>query len=182
MKKINFREIGYGLKFYCMNYIVPYIPFWCIRKSLYRLAGMKIGKAHILMHVHTDGWKSITIEDGVCINEFCHIDGRGGLTIKKNASLSVYTKIVSGTHDSSSPTFAYSSKPVLIENNVWTGAGSIILPGTILRSRAILAAGSVAIGKEYLSNTIYSGVPAIAVRERNLTEDYDLTNWQPWFR
>lgn len=180
MKKI--REFLSGLKYNFMNYIVPNIPFWRVRKLFYVFAGMKIGDARILMKVQTQGWKNIVIEDGVYINEYCYLDGRGGLTIKKNSSISIYSKIISGTHQSDSSSFCYMSRPVLIENNVWVGANSMILPGAVLESRCILAAGSVAIRKTYQSNRVYSGVPAEYVCERHLAEDYILGDWKPWFR
>lgn len=175
-------EILYGIKFNIMNYLVPNIPFWCVRKMCYKLAGMKIGKAHILMKVYTDGWKNIIIEDGVCINQFCHLDGRGGLTIKKNASISVYSKIISASHDSHSPVFQYFEKPVLIGEYAWLGANSVVLPGTHLGKGTILAAGSVAIGKDYQDRTILSGVPAKKIGERDIEFSYDLSNWKPFFR
>lgn len=175
-------EIRYGLKYFFMNKIVNKIPFWFIRKQLYRVAGLKIGKSHILMNVTTDGWSNIVIGDGVCINQNCHIDGRGGLTIEDNASISLGTVILTASHNSNSNNFECYRKNVMICERVWTGANSIVLPGTILGKGSILAAGSVAIGKKYDDFSIYSGVPAVKIGERNENLDYDLSGWSPTFR
>lgn len=175
-------EMRYGIKYFFMNSIVARIPIWHVRKFLYQCAGMKIGRSHILMYVITDGWKHIEIGDGVCINSYCHIDGRGGIKIHDNVSISVYTKILSASHDKDSGEFAYIEKSVEIEDNVWTGINSVILPGTTMRHGSILAAGSVAIGKVYEECGVYSGVPAIKIANRKLTKDYDLSQWAPWFR
>lgn len=179
---MNVNEFKYGLKYYLMNRWVNRIPFWCIRKKLYKAAGMKIGNSIILMNVETDAWEKIIIGDGVCINQYCHLDGRGGLVIEDNASLSIYTKIITGTHDKDSREFAYKSKPVIIKQRVWTGVNSVILPGTTMGEGSVLAAGSVAIGKEYESFKVFSGNPAKLLAERNNLIDYDLSNWTPYFR
>ena len=123
----------------------------------------------------------ISIGDGAVINERCILDGGGGIAIGDNASLSRGTTVYSATHDPSSETFRYITRPVVIESNVWTGANSTILPGAVLKHAAILAAGSVAIAKEYDSYGIYSGVPAKKIGDRKLRQDYKLV-WRPWFR
>jgi len=175
-------EIIYGLKYSFMNSIVSHIPIWTIRKVFYKLAGIKIGKSHILRNVTTDGWKGIEIGDGVCINQNCHIDGRGGLIIRDNASISLGTVILSATHDKDSADFRYIEKKTIIGERVWLGANSVVLPGAEIGEGGILAAGSVAIGKRYESFGIYSGVPAELIGERAHDLHYDLSGWAPTFR
>ncbi|WP_202594345.1 DapH/DapD/GlmU-related protein [Oceanobacillus massiliensis] len=57
-------------------------------------------------------------------------------------------------------------KRTLIEDNVWIGAGSRILGGTIIRSGSIIAAGAV-VKNEIPNNVIVGGVPAKVIKERN---------------
>lgn len=182
MRKMRANELKYGLKYFWLNKIVNHVPCWAFRKKMYQLAGMKIGKSHILMNVIVDGWRRIEIRDGVCINEYCYLDGRGGLKIGDDVSVSTYCKIVSGEHDLNDSNFEFSSKPVLIQPRVWLGIGSIVLPGANLGEGCVIAAGAVAVGKEYNPFTVYGGVPAIriAVRKNNL--DYHLDGWTPYFR
>ena len=61
------------------NYIVAYIPIWTLRKLLYIVLGMKIGKgSRICMKcVIMSPWK-IQVGRNTMINEYCIIDGRGG--------------------------------------------------------------------------------------------------------
>ncbi|MCE5340991.1 MAG: acyltransferase [Planctomycetaceae bacterium] len=59
----------------------------------------------------------------------------------------------------------YTENDIIIEDNVWIGAGSIILAGTIIRSGVVVAAGSVVKG-ELPPNTICGGVPAKVIKER----------------
>ena len=53
---------------------------------------------------------------------------------------------------------------VLIEENAWIGAGSIILPNSTLGKRSILGAGST-LTKKTKDNEIWYGVPAAFKRK-----------------
>ena len=55
-----------------------------------------------------------------------------------------------------------------IENNVWIGAGAIILPGIHIGSGAVVGAGSV-VTKSIQSNCLYAGNPAIKIRQLDET-------------
>jgi acetyltransferase-like isoleucine patch superfamily enzyme len=59
----------------------------------------------------------------------------------------------------------YTEQDVIIEDDVWIGAGSIILAGSVIRKGVVVGAGSVVIG-ELPSNTICAGVPAKVIKER----------------
>jgi len=125
-------------------------------------------------------WK-IIIGDNTVINEAVVLDGRGGIKIGKNVSISMRTLIITGSHDVNSDSFKYISAPVIIEDNVWTGSGSIILPGTTLERKSVLAAGSVAKSGNYEAEWIYSGVPAVKIKRR-IVDEYKLGYWKPWLR
>lgn len=138
----------------------------------------------ILMGLYVfDPWK-IVIGDSVYINEKCLLDGRGGIQIDDNASISLHTKVITGTHISSSDHFEYTCKKVIIGSNVWTGVASIILPGVELAHGVILAAGSVAVCSKYgyQSMHIYSGVPAVDIGVRKGDANYQLGGWHPFLR
>lgn len=179
------KDLIHDLIHFILNHFVAHIPFWSLRKLFYTLSGMKIGKGSIiLMGAYVlDPW-NITIGETVYINENCVLDGRGGIKISDNASVSLHTKIITGSHISSSESFEYSSESVSIGSNVWTGVASIVLPGVVLPHGVILAAGSVAIKgkKKYEENHIYSGVPATDIGERKGSANYCLGSWKPFFR
>ena len=55
---------------------------------------------------------------------------------------------------------------ILIEDNVWIGVNSTILPGVTIGSGSIIAAGAV-VTKDVPKNTIVGGIPAKIIRSRN---------------
>lgn len=179
---MNINELKYGIKYFFANSIITHIPSWTIRKRLFKLIGMKIGKSHILRGVVTDGWNGIVIRNGVCINQRCHIDGRGGLIIEDNVSISIGTVILSASHDKDSSDFKYTTRTVHIGKRVWLGANCIVLPGVDLSEGVVIAAGSVAIPQKYEKFGVYSGVPAVKISDRSMNITYDLSSWDPILR
>lgn len=171
------------VQMYVLNHIVNHIPCQKLRLLCYRKTGMIIGEnSKILMGCFVQSPENIVVGNNCCINEFCYLDGRGGLQIANNVSISMYSKILTGTHDSQSNSFEYKTKEVSIEDNVWVGMGAIVLPGTRLKHGCILAAGSVSIKNiEYEECGIYSGVPAKKIGVRKSKCRYKL-GWKPRFR
>ncbi len=61
----------------------------------------------------------------------------------------------------------WSSKPVIIENDVWIGAGTCVLYGAKISSGAVIGANSVVLSKSHIqSNYIYAGSPVKEIRKR----------------
>lgn len=167
--------------FILINYFVAYIPFWTIRKWLYKLFGIKIGKnSRIAMKCVILGPKGIEIGDRNVINEFVLMDGRSGLKIGNDNSISMYAKIYSGTHITDSATFEYKGLKTVLEDNCWIGTSAIILPGSIVKDFSVISANSLYKGVTE-EKGIYQGVPATFVRTRNLEEKYNL-HYKSYFR
>lgn len=62
------------------------------------------------------------------------------------------------------------NKPIHIGNNVWLGAGVIVLPGVTIGDNSIVAAGSV-VTRDVEANVIVAGSPARVLRP--ITEEDD---------
>lgn len=180
--KERLKLIKYEVIYIFCNYIVCNIPIWFIRKSLYQLLGMKIGsKSRILLKTKViDPWK-VVIGNRTTINEGCFLDGRGGLAIGDDTSISFGTKILTADHDIKSSDFSYQICPVEIGDRVFIGIHAIVLKGCTIEDNVVIAAGSVTKTGKYSKNKIYSGIPAVYVKERELEGDYKLGTWLPWF-
>jgi maltose O-acetyltransferase len=66
------------------------------------------------------------------------------------------------------------SLPITVEDYVWIGGNSTILPGVTIGKHAIVAAGSV-VTKDVPPNTIVGGNPARLIREIQPT---DKEHWE----
>lgn len=60
----------------------------------------------------------------------------------------------------------YDDGDIIIEDDVWIGAGSIILPGVNIGKGSIIAAGSV-VNKDVPPYSITGGIPAKVIKSRN---------------
>lgn len=183
MKKIynGLTSLLTDAEYVVLNYIVNHIPCWTIRKLLYRLCGMKIGTgSRIAMGTKVVSPHKISIGDHCIINEMCYLDGRGGLTLGNNVSVSIYTVILTASHKKNSRGFDYYKSPVVLEDRVWTGSRAIVLDGAYMEEGSVLGAGSVLKGRADQYG-VYAGVPAIKKAERSRELDYTL-NYRPFFR
>lgn len=168
-----------GVYFTC-NYIVAYIPSWTIRKAIYRLLGMKIGKySRIMMRVVvTHPWK-IEIGENSVINEYCYLDGRGGISIANNVNVALYSMLITGTHDHTRRDFNYYTQPIVIEDDVWIAARSVVLNGCVLRRGVLLSAGAVLPpGTKTKECIIYAGVPAKGIKRREVELPLVIEHWR----
>lgn len=111
---------------------------------------------------------AISVGNNVSIHEFCYMDGAGEIIIGNNVSIAHNCSLVSFEHTWSNvgiPIKYNPTKlaPVCIEDDVWLGCGVRVLSGAVIRSRVVVAAGSVVKG-ELESGFIYAGVPAKKIR------------------
>lgn len=178
------NNILQGIGYCFCNYFVAYIPFWAIRKFFYKLLGMKIGKgSRILMRVVIISPSRVVLGERVIINEYCYLDGRGGIIIGDDSSISVFTYINTGQHLVNSPNFEYLTQKVTIADHVWICAKANILGGANLLPGCVICAGSTVKKGNYDRLGIYSGVPAIKIGERKeQAVEYNLSEWKPFFR
>ena len=77
--------------------------------------------------------------------------------------------ITCGNHDYTKITFDLVVKPIVLEDGVWIGAKSVVCPGVVARTHAILTAGST-ISKDMQAYSIYRGNPAEKVKSRDIKE------------
>lgn len=169
-----------GCAFYAYNALITHLPGYALRKLyLTGILRMRIGKGSAIhMGCFVTG-RHIVIGDHTVINRKCHLDGRVGLTIGRNVSISPECGILSLDHDPQSPDFATVPGPVVIGDYAWIGARALILPGTELGEGAVVGAGAV-VTRSCAPYDIVAGVPARKVGERKRGLRYTL-DYRPWF-
>jgi carbonic anhydrase/acetyltransferase-like protein (isoleucine patch superfamily) len=96
--------------------------------------------------------------------------GGGSIDIGDHVSISQFVSLIASGHgiNTGDPIHLQpipSKRNILIEDNVWIGAGSVILPGVTIRTGAVIGAGSI-VTKDVATNTIVAGNPAHLIRTR----------------
>ncbi|MEK9613585.1 MAG: acyltransferase [Flavobacteriaceae bacterium] len=112
---------------------------------------------------------NVTIGEGTVINQNVIVsdDYKPLLIIGKRVAISPNVSIICSSAPNNSilaknpyvqSELMLSSK-IVIEDDAWIGAGTIILPGVTIGKKSIVGAGSL-VSKDVQSNCIFKGVPA----------------------
>jgi acetyltransferase-like isoleucine patch superfamily enzyme len=126
--------------------------FPSIRVSLLRLCGFSIGD-------------DVYIADDLIIVE--ELTERGNITIGNRVSIAPRVTLVTSSHPNQSRTRPFApvaAGPIVIEDDAWLGAGSVILPGVRIGRGAVVGANSV-VAHDVPPLQIVAGQPAKIVRE-----------------
>ena len=135
------------------------------RFLLLRAFGAKVAPSNISCGV----WFSnalITIGRGTYIGRHCVFDSAAPIEIGDHVNLAMDVLLLTGSHavgDQHRRAGPLTAEPIRIGNGAWLGARVTVLPGVVIGSGAIIAAGAV-VTKECEANALYAGVPARWVR------------------
>jgi len=161
---------------------VGHIPIHHIRRFFYRIAGMKIGGGSSLhMGIRLYNPKNISIGTDTIVGENSILDGRSILSIGNHVDIASEVMIYNSEHNIRSPLFESVSGKVMIEDYVFIGPRSIILPGVTIGRGAVIAAGAV-VTKNVQSFSVVGGVPAKEIGKREDKNIGYVLGRANWFR
>lgn len=139
--------------------------------------GINIGQNSIVMHgavLHVYNFRDlpksgIKIGKDCLIGEYSVVRGQGGVLIGDRVYTSPFTQIIAVNHVFDDPNQPFinqgiTAEGVIIEDDVWLGAGAVITDGVRVGKGAVVAAGAV-VTKDVPPHTIVAGVPARPIRE-----------------
>lgn len=93
------------------------------------------------------------------------LDGGHRVVIGADCYIAPHVRFHAAGHDLDDMT-AHVGGDIVVEDGVWLGAGSVLLPGVAIGRDAVVAAGSV-VTKDVPARMIVGGVPAESIRQRN---------------
>ncbi len=111
---------------------------------------------------------SIWIDDFAGVGHHCVIGGHGGLRIGKYSMIAGLTYIVPADHRFEDCTKPYvdqgeTRRGITIGDNVWVGAGCIILDGVTIGDNSVIGAGSI-VTRDIPADCLALGAPATPQR------------------
>lgn len=138
--------------------------------------GIEIGDNTIVMHgavLHVYNFRNlpnsgIRIGKDSLIGEYSVIRGQGGVTIGDRVYTSPFTQIIAVNHVFDDPNRPFveqgiTAEGIVIEDDVWLGAGAVITDGVRVGRGAVVAAGAV-VTKDVPPHTVVGGVPAKSIK------------------
>jgi acetyltransferase-like isoleucine patch superfamily enzyme len=138
--------------------------------------GIEIGPRTIVMHgavLHVYNFRNmsqsrIRIGQDSLIGEYSVIRGQGGVQIGDRVYASPFTQIIAVNHIFDDPDRPFveqgiTAQGIIIEDDVWLGAGAIITDGVRVGKGAVVAAGAV-VTKDVPPHTVVGGVPAKPIK------------------
>ena len=138
MTKLYFLKIS--LWYLINNFIIySFLPSSKVRILLLRIFGAKIG-VNITIHPYTNikyPWK-LEIGDNCWIGARVWIDNIANVKIGSNCCISQDVYFCTGNHDYKKKEFDLMSEEIVINDNCWVGAKSIIAPGVNLEANSII--------------------------------------------
>jgi len=145
-------------------------PFIGIKRFILRMFGAKIGKGVVIKPgVNIKYPWFLEIGSNSWIGENVWIDNLGKTIIGNDVCLSQGALLLSGNHDYKKSSFNLIVGEITIEDGVWIGAKTVVTGNVVVKTHAILTAGSVA-SNDLDAYKIYKGNPAIFLRDRKMDE------------
>jgi acetyltransferase-like isoleucine patch superfamily enzyme len=141
--------------------------------------GIEIGEGTFVMHgsvLHVYNFRDlphggIKIGRNSLVGEYTVIRGQGGVTIGDRVFTSPHTQLLAVNHVYDDPDRSFTeqgitAEGIIVEDDVWLGAGAIVTDGVHIGKGAVVAAGAV-VTKDVPPHTVVGGVPARQIKSIN---------------
>jgi maltose O-acetyltransferase len=152
------------------NSLPRYDEFFPMRCRFYQWAGLNISKRVQItgpISLRADTTNKIFIGEGTYLNSETRFGCQDDtIRIGKNCLIGPRVSFETASHNiafDDKRGWCFFTKPIVIGDRVWIGAGSIILPGVTINDGAVIAAGAV-VNKDVEAFTLVGGVPAQKIK------------------
>ncbi len=136
-----------------------------VRELFARLTGTPVNETlRIYTPFYSGFGRNLRVGENVFINSCCLFMDRGGITIGDGAFIGPNVQLITTGHvPDPAGRRATVSRPIVLGNNVWIGAGAIVLPGVTVGDNSVIGAGAV-VTRDVPANAVAVGNPARVVR------------------
>lgn len=136
-----------------------------IRDLMRRITGREIDETfNLFPPFHTDFGKNIRLGKNVFINSGCCFQDQGGISIGDRVLIGHNVVLATINHGiRPEERHVNAIAPIVVGDDVWIGAGAVVLPGVSIGDGAIVAAGAV-VSRDVAPRTIVGGAPARFIR------------------
>lgn len=131
---------------------------------------MQRGRKVIIREPVAIDWPdSVELGDLVYVNRDVHLEGRGRIRVGRLSQLGPGVRVLTTTHPMDSAQRATRGaarttwRDVTIGEQVWIGAGALILPGVTIGDRSVIGAGAI-VTRDIPADVFAAGNPARIVR------------------
>ena len=155
-------------------FLTPHDPLSIkLKSSLIRLRSGRVGEnVKLWRDVWIDDYRGIEFANDITVGKSVMFLATGGIKVGNRVMIGHGAQIISSGHSmpssESGKTMRFAevyNAPITIEDDVWIGAGCIILPGVTLGAGSVVAAGAV-VTKDVDKNSVVGGVPATEIKKR----------------
>ncbi len=137
-----------------------------VRTLFAELIGRPVDDSFLLIPpFYTTGGADIRLGRNVFVNQNCTFYDLGGLDIADDVMIGPNVSLITSGHPvAPSQRRAFTiAKPIVIERNVWIGAGATIIGGVTVGENSVVAAGAV-VTRDVPRDTLVGGNPAKLIR------------------
>jgi acetyltransferase-like isoleucine patch superfamily enzyme len=144
---------------------IPFAEGDAIRQAWSELTGAAVDATFSLIPpVYSEHGLSIRVGRNVFINQGCTLNDIGGIEIGDDVLIGPRVSLITSGHplDPNQRRRQIVAAPIVIQRNVWLGAGAMVLQGVTVGEDSVVAAGAV-VTRDVPSGTLVAGVPAQVV-------------------
>jgi maltose O-acetyltransferase len=151
---------------------IPGVPGFAVRTVVLKVFCAELaGIAWVQPGVTFVQLNRLRVGKQFAVNSGTYINAIGTITIGNDVLIGSNVTISSGQHPIEGRLPAIFARPVVprpivIEDDVWIGAGAVIMPGITLRQGTVVGANSV-VTKDTEAYAVMAGVPAKKLRSRD---------------
>jgi acetyltransferase-like isoleucine patch superfamily enzyme len=145
---------------------IPFAEREAIGQAWSELTGTAVDATFSLIPpVYSEHGLSIRVGRNVFINQGCTLNDIGGIEIGDDVMIGPRVSLITSGHplDPNQRRKQIVAAPIVIQRNVWLGAGAMVLQGVTVGEDSVVAAGAV-VTRDVPPGTLVAGVPAQVVR------------------